>query len=692
MSIAGCTAQALSGSGNSRTATCTTSALTVATHAIVASYGGNGGNASSTSVALSQVVNAASTAPTTTLLGSVTNPSPAGAGFTLIATVGASTQVVNGGVSFTANGATIAGCSNVAVVASGGTHTATCNASLPSGAYSVLASYSGDAANQPSTSLVFSQVVSFAGIGNTIQFASPTYGVNEAAGTATVTVTRIGDATSPAQAVYSLTGGTATPGVDFIAPSGTLSWGANDSSTRTITVSILDDGNSETNETFTLSLSSPAGAALGTSSSTTVTIVDDEGATPAMPGVATVVVNPYGALSVQGGTIAGNTISNLASNAVIQLGPIAGGPGSFAKIDFQGLSLGAGNTLTIRSGAPGQTVYLTNANASATTIAGALLAQGGGGATAPRLIVQSAAGLFIDSGGIVRSTSGLALDTLGATVMTGGNVVNQGMVDGGVSLMLSAAKVNGGGAFLGNAITLATFGNLNNPVNGSHFVANGLQLYPSAGNSLTVALAGYGTSSQFVNLNTHGDATLTMPSVWPAGSTLPPNNRPVMPGEVRPAGVGDPSFGGGSMIVQSTGALTLDGGPSSDFVFPGGVVLIADTTIDVRGTVIDNGWNTSGTQYQGAFFQAPSIVDTIAASGIVVYTNNVNWVNFSTRPSVPVHTRTLQQLGNGTSAFVAADGAVPHLNFYLLITEAGAAGLCYLCLVNTQVIDFSLAP
>ena len=57
-SIAGCSAVALTGSGDSKTAKCTTSSLTAATHSIVASYGGDSGNAGSSSTALSEVVNA----------------------------------------------------------------------------------------------------------------------------------------------------------------------------------------------------------------------------------------------------------------------------------------------------------------------------------------------------------------------------------------------------------------------------------------------------------------------------------------------------------------------------------------------------------------------------------------------------------------------------------------------------------
>ena len=152
---------------------------------------------------------------------------------------------------------------------------------------------------------------------------------------------------------------------------------------------------------------------------------------------------------------------------------------------------------------------------------------------------------------------------------TGGNLVNQGSVDGGSNLQLFAARVNGGGAFRGNAMVIATFGNLNNPVNGAHFPANGLQLFPGSGSQINLTLAGYGPAPQFMNLLLNGDATLAMPSAWPGGSTLPPNNRPVMPNETRAAGVPDPAYGGGSIIVQATGTLALQGGRQRRLHLPG---------------------------------------------------------------------------------------------------------------------------
>ena len=78
-SMTGCVAVALTGVGDSRTAQCTTSSLTVATHSITALYGGDVGNNGSTSAPLSQIVNPASPTPPT-FVGGVSRKTHGSAG------------------------------------------------------------------------------------------------------------------------------------------------------------------------------------------------------------------------------------------------------------------------------------------------------------------------------------------------------------------------------------------------------------------------------------------------------------------------------------------------------------------------------------------------------------------------------------------------------------------------------------
>jgi serine protease len=560
IAIAGCASQALTGSGDTRTATCVTSALALGTHSIVATYGGDGNNPSTSSPPLSQVV----TGPTTaTTLASSANPSFPGAVVTFTATVTGVNPT--GTVSFTDGAAAIATCSAVALAGSGNTRTAACTTSaLAQGSHSIGAAYAGDAGNGPST-------------------------------------------------------GSLTQSVNAV-----------------------------------------------------------------LPASAIVVSNPYGALSVTGATLVGNTISAFTSNVTIQLGATVPPAGAAAEIDFQGLNLGAGNTLTIRGGAAGQMVFLVNVDGKPIAIGGTLQGQAGA-FPAPVLYVKNAQGIAVNAGGTMKADS-LGVDALGGTWTTGQGIVNQGTIEGTTNLELVAARVNGGGDFKGDAIILRTFGNANNPVNGSFFLQNGLRLLPGhAGSGVALTLNAYGTAPQFLNLNITGNGTVWMPSAWPGGSTVPPNQQVVMPSGVRAPGVPDPTYGGGSMIVQASGALSLVNGGTGDFVFPGGIVLKAGTSIDFNGVLVDQGWTTSGLPFQGLFFEAPAIGNS---KGLIqLYSNNLNWANFSTFPTSFVRSYTLVRNGNGGASFAAADATAPHLNTYSVLINAAALGQCWTCLQNTQPVN-----
>jgi len=110
-----------------------------------------------------------------------------------------------------------------------------------------------------------------------ISFSTASYQVSESATSVSITVNRSGDIGQAVSVNYAATGGSATAGADFTATSGTLNWSANDSSAKTFTIQIASDAIVEGDETVQLTLSSPSGASLNTSSST-LTIKDSSSA------------------------------------------------------------------------------------------------------------------------------------------------------------------------------------------------------------------------------------------------------------------------------------------------------------------------------------------------------------------------------------------------------------------------------
>lgn len=102
--------------------------------------------------------------------------------------------------------------------------------------------------------------------------------VAESAGSLAITVTLSAASTGPVIVDYATSDGTATAGLDYTATSGTLTFQPGETS-KTVDVSIFDDGVEEATKTFTLTLTNPSGAALGTASAIG-TILDDDDTTP----------------------------------------------------------------------------------------------------------------------------------------------------------------------------------------------------------------------------------------------------------------------------------------------------------------------------------------------------------------------------------------------------------------------------
>ncbi|MFO1414222.1 MAG: YncE family protein [Burkholderiales bacterium] len=407
--------------------------------------------------------------------------------------------------------------------------------------------------------------------------------------------------------------------------------------------------------------------------------------TPAsMPGTGVVGINPYGPLTATGATVHANTISDLQPGAVIQLGSAAGTPGSYVEIDFRGFDLAAGSTLTIRSGAAMQSVVLSNLNSAPSAIRGTLQAQGGNGAAPPAMALVNGGGVTVLTGGTISGPGGLEVSGLAGSWYAGGPVVNQGVIDGGPALGIAGLAINGGGQFRGDATLLSTLTHANNPVNGAHYLSNGLQVYPGTGSDVGLILHAYGSAPQYLNVTVHGNATLAMPSAWPPGPARPANNAVVPPGGSRAAGSPEPAYGGGSMIVQATGGLRLAGGSTNDFVFPGGVVLRAAGVLDLNGVTVNQGWTTTGKPFQGIYFESPSITST---APVEVYSNDLNWTNFSTLPVGHFHVSRLVRRPDASAGYAPADLDAPHQNTYSTLIEAAANGQCWVCLVNFAPIQ-----
>ena len=113
-----------------------------------------------------------------------------------------------------------------------------------------------------------------------LQFSAVSYSVGENGISAMLTVTRSGGSFGAVSVDYSTSNGTASAGSDYQFASGTLDF-AEGELIRTFNIVIHDDGSYEGDETFSVALSNPAGgASLGTPSTASVTIVDNDAAPP----------------------------------------------------------------------------------------------------------------------------------------------------------------------------------------------------------------------------------------------------------------------------------------------------------------------------------------------------------------------------------------------------------------------------
>lgn len=109
-----------------------------------------------------------------------------------------------------------------------------------------------------------------------MRFSQIAYDVAETAGNLTVVVERVGGSSGAASVAYTTTAGTATASTNYTTTSGTLNWADGVFGKKSVVIPIINDSTvgDDDGKQFTVVLSSATGAALGTPSTATVTILD----------------------------------------------------------------------------------------------------------------------------------------------------------------------------------------------------------------------------------------------------------------------------------------------------------------------------------------------------------------------------------------------------------------------------------
>jgi hypothetical protein len=116
-----------------------------------------------------------------------------------------------------------------------------------------------------------------------LAFSAASFSVNEdGTAIASIQVTRTGGSSGAVSATVNLMNGTAIAPSDYNNSSIVVNFAAGDTTTKIITIPIVNDTEVESNETINLALSNPTnGATIGSQASTTLTIVDNDVASPA---------------------------------------------------------------------------------------------------------------------------------------------------------------------------------------------------------------------------------------------------------------------------------------------------------------------------------------------------------------------------------------------------------------------------
>jgi hypothetical protein len=124
-----------------------------------------------------------------------------------------------------------------------------------------------------------------------VQHASASVSLPKSSGATTLSVVRTNGSTGPVTVDFATANGSALSGTDYSAVSGTLSWADGDTTSKPITVALLNNPAAQSTRTFAVNLSNPLYGSLGTQSSATVTLTT-AAATPSPTATASPTATP----------------------------------------------------------------------------------------------------------------------------------------------------------------------------------------------------------------------------------------------------------------------------------------------------------------------------------------------------------------------------------------------------------------
>jgi hypothetical protein len=230
----------------------------------------------------------------------------------------------------------------------------------------------------------------------TIQFSSSSFSVNENDGTARVAITRAGGTGGAVGVSFATSDGTATAGTDYTATSGPIFFNAGET-TKIVTIPIKNVHLVGTSQTINLTLTDPTnGSTLGSPSTATLTIVDNELASVAFSASSYVVNEKSGTASI--------TVRRNSPNGTLSVHYATSDGTGKAGTNYRPAS----GTLTFSPGQSSLTfsVPLINVNTNGTATVRLTLSQ--------------------PSGGILASPSTAVLTILETTTQAGGGGVGPG--------------------------------------------------------------------------------------------------------------------------------------------------------------------------------------------------------------------------------------------------------------------------